>query len=59
MQVVESIRLSLANGHLVFSISSMQPADAEIKLADEKADLMREAYDIEAIDFAVSDLISR
>jgi exopolyphosphatase / guanosine-5'-triphosphate,3'-diphosphate pyrophosphatase len=39
MQVVENVSLSLANGRLVFSISSKRPADAEIKRTDEKTTL--------------------
>ena len=50
-QIIADVGLSLRDGRLIFSISSKLPADIEIMRADEKADLMREAFDIEEIDF--------
>jgi exopolyphosphatase/guanosine-5'-triphosphate,3'-diphosphate pyrophosphatase len=58
MQVVENVSLNLIGGRLRFSISATQAADAEIKRADEKADLMREAFGVKAIEFTDADSVS-
>lgn len=58
-QVVENVSLELIDGRLRFSVAATLNADIEIKRACEKADLMREAYGIDAIDFAVAGSISR
>jgi exopolyphosphatase/guanosine-5'-triphosphate,3'-diphosphate pyrophosphatase len=55
-QIVEDVSLSLIDGRLIFSVSSAQPAEDEIQRAEEKADLMREAYDVRGIEFAHASL---
>jgi exopolyphosphatase/guanosine-5'-triphosphate,3'-diphosphate pyrophosphatase len=50
-QIVDDVSLSLSKGGWLFSVSSTLPTEAELARADEKADLMRQAFDIEKIDF--------
>ena len=50
-QIVEDINLDLTEGCLNFSISSKSSADTEKRRANEKADLMKEAFNLKDVDF--------
>ncbi len=50
-QVVGDVSLILRGRHLTFHISSRTPAEIEIHRAGQKANLMKEAFALEVIDF--------
>lgn len=50
-QRVEGVRLELSDNHLIFKVIAHENIKVELKRAEEKSDLLKEAFNLEEVNF--------